>query len=204
MPGGRLGLMIAVALVAALTGPAGEARAQERIASPFLFVNQERILTGSKTGQKLMADEEAARDALRREARAIDAAFETEERQLNELRKTMSAEAFRAKADDFDARVVKARQDQDTRSTELAQELDQRRRQFYAAVAPILVTVMDRYRAHAIFDENSVLLADETLNITADVIAEVDAQAAQGVAVPPAAPDGQGGDAAPPPAGAQQ
>ena len=36
---------------------------------------------------------------------------------------------------------------------------------------------MDRYGAKAIFDENSVLLADQSLNITAAVIAEIDAQA---------------------------
>ncbi len=35
--------------------------------------------------------------------------------------------------------------------------------------------LMDRYGAQAIFDENSVLLADQTLNITAAVIAEIDA-----------------------------
>ncbi|MFO1105505.1 MAG: OmpH family outer membrane protein [Amaricoccus sp.] len=199
-----VGVVFAVALLAA-----GGLAAQERVSSPFLFVNQERILTGSKTGQKVLADEETARDALRSDARAIDSAFEAEERQLNELRKTMSAEAFRAKADDFDARVVKARQDQDARSNALAQDLDQRRRQFYATVAPILVKVMDRYHAHAIFDENSVLLADETLNITSDVIAEVDAQGPQGLALSPAPPDGQATEGAGPgpeprPTGAQQ
>ena len=50
--------------------------------------------------------------------------------------------------------------------------------QFYARVAPILVTLMDRHRAKAILDENSVLLADQSLNITAAVIAEIDAQPA--------------------------
>lgn len=190
MGGGRraiLWLALAVGMLSASLAPA--ATAQERIASAFLFLNQERILTGSQSGQRLLAEEEAARDALRGDARAIDAAFEAEEQRLTELRKTLPPEDFRAKADDFDARVVKARQDQDARSSALAQRLDQRRRQFYAAVAPVLVTLMDRYRAQAIFDENSVLLADETLNITEDVIAEIDAQAPLAVPVPPATPE---------------
>ena len=38
--------------------------------------------------------------------------------------------------------------------------------------------LMDRYGAKAIFDENSVLLADQSLNITQAVIAEIDARAA--------------------------
>ncbi len=92
--------------------------------------------------------------------------------------------------------MVKARRDQDERANTLAQQFDLRRRQFYAQVAPILVMLMDRYGAKAIFDENSVLLADQTLNITAAVIAEIDsrpAPAADAVAIPaaplPAAPD---------------
>ena len=89
-------------------------------------------------------------------------------------------------------RVVAARREQDERSAALAAEFDRRRRQFYARVAPILVELMDRYRAQAIFDENSVLLADQALNITAAVIAEIDARAA-------AAPDRSRAPRTPPP-----
>lgn len=174
-------------LVMALLSSAAPASAQER-ASDFLFINQERILTGSRTGQALLAEEDRQRDALRADARAIDSAFEKEEQELNDARRTMASDAFRAKADDFDARVVKARQDQDTRSNALAQELDRKRRQFYAAVAPILVKMMDRFHAHAIFDENSVLLADDTLNITEAVIAEIDAAPPAGIPLPTPAP----------------
>lgn len=144
----------------------------------FLFINQERILTGSQAGQALLRQEEDDRDQLRAEARALDAAFEEEERRLTEQRDTLAADEFRKLSDDFDARVVQARRDQDNRSAALAQEFDQRRRQFYARVAPILVMLMDSYGARAIFDENSVLLADESLNITDAVIAEIDAHAA--------------------------
>ena len=73
---------------------------------------------------------------------------------------------------------MKARRDQDERANALAHQFDQRRRQFYAQVAPILVMLMDRYGAKAIFDENSVLLADQSLNITQAVIGEIDARAA--------------------------
>ncbi|WP_299131799.1 OmpH family outer membrane protein [uncultured Amaricoccus sp.] len=169
--------------------PAATSGAPEQPASTFLFLNQERILTDSETGRKLLDEEEAARDALRGDARAIDAAFEDEEQRLTELRKTLSSEEFRARADDFDARVVKARQDQDARSSSLAQDLDRRRRAFYSSVAPILVKLLGRYHAYAIFDESSVLLADDSLNITGAVIAEIDAQPPAAVPVPPATLD---------------
>ena len=49
------------------------------------------------------------RDALRSEARALDASFEAEEQRLTEQRPTLPPEEFRKLADAFDARVVKAR-----------------------------------------------------------------------------------------------
>ena len=170
-------VLAATVLVAALA--AGAARCQEAAAPGFLIINQEQILTGSEAGRALLAEEERERDALRNEARALDSAFEAEERRLTEQRPDLDPAEFRRLSDEFDARVVQARRDQDTRSATLAQEFDQRRRAFYARVAPILVMLMDRYGAKAILDENSVLLADQSLNITAAVIAEIDATAAE-------------------------
>jgi Skp family chaperone for outer membrane proteins len=163
----------------------GPAVAQD--AAAFLIVNQERLLTGSATGRRLLEEEEVERDKLRAEARALDAAFEAEERQLTEQRATLAPEEFRTRADAFDARVVQARREQDERATALAEEFEQRRRQFYARVAPILVMVMDRRGAKAVFDETSVLLADQSLNITDAVIAEIDASA-EAAPAPPEAP----------------
>lgn len=163
----------AACLVLSLAATSGLA-AQEAPRSQFLVLNQERLLTNSARGKALLAEEEAARDQLRSDARAIETAFEAEEKRLTEQRAGMDAAAFRALADDFDARVVAARRDQDARASALAVEFDQRRRQFYADVAPVLVGVMETLGAQAIFDESSVLLADQALNITDAVIAAID------------------------------
>lgn len=162
---------------------------QARVPAPptFLFINQERILTNSAAGQALLKEEEAATEQLRAEAREIDQAFEAEERRLNELRRDMDNVEFRKLADEFDGQVIAAREEQDNRSNALAQELERKRRQFYSKVAPILVQVMDRYGALAIFDETSVLLADQSLNITDAVIAEIDA-AKPDATIPPLEP----------------
>jgi Skp family chaperone for outer membrane proteins len=181
----------ALALALALAGGAAQGQ-PVAVGSPFLIINQERLLTGSEAGQAILADEERQRDTLRAEARALDASFEAEERRLTEQRPTLAPEEFRKLSDAFDARVVEARRQQDERAGALAQEFDQRRRAFYARVAPVLVTLMDRYRAKAIFDETSVLLADQSLNITDEVIAEIDAHAGEGApGVAPEAPAGE-------------
>jgi Skp family chaperone for outer membrane proteins len=178
----RAGWVLALALAAGMSA----AWAQPVAPGAFLVINQEQLLTLSQAGQRLLAEENQRRDTMRSEARALDSSFEEEERRLTEQRPTLSPEEFRELSDAFDARVVKARRDQDERASALAQEFDQRRRQFYAEVAPILVMLMDRYGAKAILDENSVLLADQSLNITRAVIAEIDARDAAGA---PAAPE---------------
>jgi len=196
----RSGWAFRSALAFALASVTVPVLAQEPSALPFLIINQESLLTGSVSGREMLADEERQRDALRTEARALDASFEAEERRLTEQRPTMAPEEFRKLSDAFDGRVVEARRQQDERAGALAQEFDQRRRQFYARVAPILVMVMDRYQAKAIFDETSVLLADQSLNIKEAVIAEIDAGAAEPEAgvpeaeTPPPADETDGGE----------
>jgi Skp family chaperone for outer membrane proteins len=196
----RSGWAFRSAVAFALAIAAVPVLAQETPSLPFLIINQESLLTGSVSGREMLADEERQRDALRTEARALDASFEAEERRLTEQRPTMAPEEFRKLSDAFDGRVVEARRQQDERAGGLAQEFDQRRRQFYARVAPILVMVMDRYQAKAILDETSVLLADQSLNITEAVIAEIDAGAAEPEAgepeagTPPPADETDGGE----------
>ena len=112
--------------------------------SPFLFINQERLLTGSKAGQALLADEEKQRDTLRSEARALDSAFEAEERQLTDQRPTMKPEEFRSSPTPSTPASSRRGRIRTRRASSLAQEFDQRRRQFYARVAPLLVELMDR------------------------------------------------------------
>lgn len=188
----RLDLRAVLAAAGAVLLLAGPAMAQvPRVPPSFLVINQEQILTGSQRGSALLAEEDAAREKLRSDARAIDAAFEAEEEQLTALRATLPPADFRSRAEDFDKRVVAARREQDTKSAALAQEFDGRRRQFYALVAPVLVRLMEEKGAVAIFDKSSVLLADQRVVVTDDVIAEIDAAFQAGTAAPAPAASGQ-------------
>ena len=188
---GRRLLPALVALALAVGAAAQEPPAQEpgaRSGPPFLLLDQERLLTDSRPGQTLLAEEEAARDALRAEARDIDRRFEEEEQSLTERRATLPSEEFRRLADAFDERVIQARSEQDRRSDALVREFEGRRRQFYAEIGPILVGLLSRYDAYAILDEAMVLLADQSLNVTDAVIAEIDARYEAEAAIPDAEP----------------
>ena len=104
-PGGRSRSRRCLAAAAAPPRPSAAP------ASSFLFINQERLLTGSKQGQALLGRRGApARHVAERGANARFPAFEEEERRLTEQRPTLPPEEFRKLSDAFDARVVKARQ----------------------------------------------------------------------------------------------
>ena len=143
----------------------------------LLVLDQERVLTDSLPGQALLAEEAEERDALISQARRLDRELEEEERRLTDLRAGMDAAEFRALANAFDDRVVRTRREQDQRAADLTQRSEAARRAFFAKVAPILLDILSETNAGAVIDQRSVLIANQNLNITAEVIKRLNAQA---------------------------
>lgn len=164
---GRIFLLAALAF-----GPAHLCLAQSLSSptSPILVIIQERLFTESMVGREIVARETEKRDRLKAESRAIDAAFEAEERELTEQRATLSKEEFRALADSFDARVVAARAGQEEKSQDILKDMEDMRRRFFATAAPILQQIMADYNAVILMDQRSVLLSDNRINITDEAI----------------------------------
>ncbi|QHQ34718.1 OmpH family outer membrane protein [Algicella marina] len=159
------------ALLVALAGPAA---AQDEPPPAFLVIEQERLLTDSAAGQAVLAEEEADRNALLEEGRALDAQFEAEEQALTEQRATMDAAAFRELADAFDEKVVATRRDQEQKAANLNRRAEERRREFLQQVQPILLEVLEASGATAVVDRRLVLIFKQELNITSEVIRRLD------------------------------
>ncbi len=142
---------------------------------PFLIIEQDRLLRDSRPGQEILRREQADRDALRAEGRALDAQFEAEELELTERRDQMDAAAFRELADAFDTKVVETRRVQEEKETAISRRADARRRQFLQQVQPILLQLLDESGAASIVDRRFVLIFKQDLNITTEVIKRLDA-----------------------------
>lgn len=140
----------------------------------FLVIEQDALLSGSLFGKDVLAQEERDRRRLLEEGSRLDDAFEAEEQELTEKRKTMDPEAFRALADAFDAKVVATRRDQEQKAIDLNRAADERRRAFLNRVAPVLLEFLDKTGASAVMDRRSVLIAKQDLNITDEVIKRLD------------------------------
>ncbi len=141
---------------------------------PILIVEREKLLTDSLPGKMVLEQDAEARAALEAEGRALDEEFRAEELRLTRLRPTIPAEEFRALAEAFDAKVVATRQEQIERAEEETRALQQRHNEFFAQLGPLLFQVMIDKRASAIIDADRVLVANQSLNITQEVIKRLD------------------------------
>ncbi len=156
----------AVGVLAQETPPPATPTPVPTLRSPFLVVDQEALFANSAYGQRVTADIETESRLLAEENRRLEAELSAEERDLTERRPTLDPEEFRQLADDFDARVTQIRTEQDAKARALTERGDMERRRFLSAAVPILGQIMRDVGAGAIFDQRSVFLSDDRLDIT--------------------------------------
>ena len=100
------GMMAGLALaLSPMIAAAQGAQATPPNSAAIVIIDQERLLTGSRYGQRIQQEVEEAGAALVAENRRIEAQLSDEELRLTEQRATMSADAFRPLAQEFNIRV---------------------------------------------------------------------------------------------------
>ena len=144
-------------------------------ATSVLIVDQESLLTRTELGQQILALEELEQNTLIEEGRKIGLQFEQEEQALTVQRDTLPADEFRILAENFDAKVVNARQQQAILDATLLANIEARREAFNRVLGPILQRILRKYRAAAIVDKRWVLAFDPSMDITSEAIALLDA-----------------------------
>ncbi|MBM9595636.1 OmpH family outer membrane protein [Roseitranquillus sediminis] len=175
-------------LVAAFLGLAAPAAGQEEAPAPILVIDQDRLFTESRFGQRVLAQIEERSAALAAENRAIEAELIAEERDLTERRPQMTPEEFRRLADAFDQKVQRVRDEQDTKSSELAGLRDRERQAFAAYVTPVLAEILRDRGALIILERRAVFIASQQIDVTDEVIRRIDAEVGDGESVVDEAP----------------
>ena len=141
---------------------------------PILVLDQDALFNNSKLGQAMLLIQAEQRTVRLQESRVISDAFEIEEKRLTEIRSEVSAEEFRILSEDFDTRVVAARESQLAKDVEMQQSIDGQLRRFLVIAAPFLSEIMVKYHASAIIDQRSVLLFNRNMDITQEAIEILD------------------------------
>lgn len=169
---------------------------------PYRILDQDRLLRGSRLGQAILAGIRAAEAALEAENQQYFDQLAAEERELTEARATLTPEAFRARADAFDARVEQIRAERAAASQELTRWSEAEAQRFFDAALPVLVQMMNEEGILALLKPDTLILGSDWLDITAEAIARLDASLAspdlpappQDQAPEPAPEDGTGGN----------
>lgn len=176
----RAGNHIALALFCAAMFAAASASGQQfpiyKETLPVASLNLDRLFSESQFGKKVLEESRAKTVELSEENRRIEAELEREERDLTEKRKVLPAEDFRLLAEAFDQKVVRVRRTQNSKANDLGEQLDTARREFSERVQPILLQLMREKGITFILDEQAVVFALSSGDVTDEVIARVDAE----------------------------
>lgn len=179
-PRSDLLLALCLALCLPLAAAAQDGAETPQARSAVVVVDQDRLFDASLYGQRILAEIDRRTDELAAENRKIEAELIAEERALTELRGVLSVEEFRARAEDFDARVEALRAQQDAKVRAVGRLRDEARKEFYGRVGSILSQILSERGAAVLMDRRAVLSSAEDVDITDAAIARIDAAIGDG------------------------
>lgn len=165
---------------AAHTAPTPEAA--QIVNAPILVVDQDVLWASSAWGRRADAEIEARRNAIAAENTNLAADLEAEDAALTELRKTLPPAEFRSRADAFDRRVTQVRTDRDAAARKLVEDANAERDAFLRAALPVISAAMEARGSQVLLDRLTVFLSSDAVNVTAELVAAVDARIGAGPA----------------------
>lgn len=177
-----IGIRIGLLLMAMLCTPLAKAQdafellKSDARAVPILLLDQERLLRESALGKAFLKNSRDKELRLVERRRRIDSELESEEQRLTDLRDEMEPDDFRKLADEFDAKVVRLRAEQEVASVELSKEIDASRTRFFQQAAPVIAAIMTEFGASVVLEQRLVLVATNGINITNRTISRMDRQ----------------------------
>lgn len=154
------------------------------VQTPVLVIRQDRLFGTSAFGKASQARLDAASAALIAENRRIEGELEAEERALTDRRATLPTAEFRVLADAFDEKVERICAEQDAKSRELARSRDEDRQRFIESALPVLAELLRDRGAAVIIDQQAVFLSIDTVDITDEAVARIDARIGDGSGAP--------------------
>lgn len=159
-----------------------DAPASLALRQAVLTVDQEALYAGSAWGRRSQAQIEALTAQVSADNDQAFADLSAEEEALTEARATLPPDAFRARATAFDERVTQVRREREAAARSVALTADADRQRFFQAAAPVLGRVMKDRGALLVLDQRTVLFSDASIDVTAAVIARLDAELGDGAA----------------------
>ena len=138
--------------------------------SELFTVDMTKLLRSSEFGKNIIAANNIARKKLQSENEELEKKLLLEEKELSELRKTLSVEEFRPKALEFDKRVSIIRAEQGKKEEILNKKVRKEETDFFKRIYPLLYEILLERGGLILVDQRNIILWDNSVDITDDAI----------------------------------
>ena len=141
--------------------------------SELFTVDMTKLLRSSEFGKNIIAANNLARKKLQSENEELEKKLLLEEKELSELRKTLSVEEFRPKALEFDKRVSIIRAEQGKKEEILNKKVRKEETDFFKRIYPLLYEILIERGGLILVDQRNIILWDNSVDITDDAIQSI-------------------------------
>ena len=149
--------------------------------SVLFTVDMSKLLRSSDYGKNIIAVNNAARQNLQNENNNLEEKLLIEEKELSELRKTISIDEFRPKALEFDKKVTIIRKGQREKEENLNKKVRKEETDFFKKIYPILYELLIERGGLVLVDQRNAILWDNSVDLTDDAIALINQALASGI-----------------------
>ena len=161
-------------LLAAMNTEVTFAQAGPLPTTAVIIIDKERVLLDTKYGQRLDAEMRQMEITQIADNTRLLRELEQEEASITELRATLSSDEFRLLAAEFDTKVQRISDEQQTKNQK---RIDQRRRdqlKLFAAIRPVFEQLMRDTGANLILEQRFALIWNDAINMTDVAIKRID------------------------------
>lgn len=144
------------------------------VVAPVLTVDQDQLFTDSAWGRRTQARLEEEGGKIAAENDRLAAQLSQEEEMLTRQRASLTPAEFRQRAEAFDARATEVRRERAQAVQRLNDWAAADRMAFYRAALPVMGEMMQQRRAVAVLDRRTVFVSLDVIDITADLVTELD------------------------------
>lgn len=190
---GSLARVFAAFIVASLVYGASLATAQAAAAPVIVIVNTEQIFAQSKVGQNVRSQLQTMANKIQSDGKKGEAAIQAEAKKLGEQRSLLSEADFQKKVQALEQKQGEFQQTMRRKGQELQLGSNKARADIEQAIRPIFADVMKKNGANILLDQSVVLAGGVDLDVTAEVLKELDAKITTLVVKPVSVPAGADG-----------
>ena len=134
------------------------------------YLDFKYILNQSDAGKKAQSYLKKKLDNGIKALQKKEKAIQEEERKIIQQKKVISAEEYKKKVTELRNKVASLQKERDSLLTEVSKQRSKARSELLKNLNPIIKEYMKEKNIRIVLDKKSILLADENLNITQDIV----------------------------------